>query len=138
MTVVVTGTFDGLHKGHEDLFRQAKALGDRLVVIVGRDATVEAVKGRRPRQGEAERLAVVRAHPLVSAAILGGAGEDKLAVLEEVRPDVILLGYDQQAFTEGLAEALAARGLHPRIVRGVAFEPERYKSSLLYEKKQNG
>lgn len=138
MTVLVTGTFDGLHKGHEDLFRQAKVLGDRLVVVVGRDATVEAVKGHRPRLGEEERRKAVETCPLVDEAILGGTGEDKLAVIEAVRPEVVLLGYDQQAFTDGLAEALAARGLHPRIVRGEAFEPETYKSSLLYGMGQSG
>jgi len=138
MTVLLFGTFDGLHAGHENLFRQARAYGDRLVVVVGRDATVEAVKGRLPRKGEEVRLAAVQACSLVDEARLGGEGEDKLAVVEEVQPDVIMLGYDQDAFTEGLAERLAARGMHPQIVRGAAFEPETYKSSLLYEKGENG
>ena len=135
--MLVTGTFDGVHKGHEDLFRQAKALGDRLVVVVALDTTVEAVKGRVPRFTAQERVGAVRAHLLVDEAILGQEG-DKLAVVVRVRPDVLLLGYDQQAFTEGLSAALAARGLTPRIVRARAFEPERYKSSLLYARPQNG
>lgn len=137
MTVLVTGTFDGLHKGHEDLFRQAKAFGDRLVVVVARDTTVQAVKGHRTRQNEEVRLAAVQAHSLVDEAVLGQPG-DKLAVVEVVRPDVIMLGYDQEAFTEGLEDKLAARGLRPRIVRGAPFQPDVYKSSLLYETGESG
>ena len=137
MTVLVTGTFDGLHKGHEDLFRQAKAFGERLIVVVARDATVAAVKHRRTRINEEGRREAVAAHPLVDGAILGQV-KDKLAVIEQVRPEVILLGYDQQAFTNDLGARLAERGLFPRIVRADAFEPHQYKSSLLYERGENG
>lgn len=129
-TVLVSGTFDGLHPGHEDLFRQARALGDRVVVVVARDETVGAVKGRPPKRKEAERLQTVQTQPFVDQAILGNPG-DKLAVVEEISPDVILLGYDQEAFTDGLEARLRARGIQSRIVRAQAFHPERYKSSLL-------
>jgi glycerol-3-phosphate cytidylyltransferase-like family protein len=46
---------------------------------------------------------------------------------------VIVLGYDQLAFTEALADELARRGLSARIERAEPFEPERYHSSLLRE-----
>ncbi|MEN9558386.1 MAG: hypothetical protein RL141_755 [Candidatus Parcubacteria bacterium] len=137
MTVLVTGTFDGLHPGHEDLFRQAKALGDRLVVVVARDKTVQAVKHRMPRMGEVARLQAVAAHPLVDLAVLGKEG-DKLQVITEIDPDILLLGYDQAVFTDALEERLAARGIAPRVLRAEPFQPERYKSSLLYESGENG
>ena len=38
------GTFDGLHEGHFDLFRQAKKYGDYLVVVVARDVNVKKIK----------------------------------------------------------------------------------------------
>jgi len=136
-TVLVAGTFDGLHKGHEGLFRQAKAYGDRLVVVVARDKTVEQVKGRLPRMGEEARHEAVQAHPLVDEAILGKFG-DKYEVIAEAAPDVIVLGYDQEVFTEVLEERLAERGILPRIIRAAPFHPEIYKSSLLYEKGENG
>lgn len=130
MTVLCFGTFDGLHPGHEDYFRQAKELGERVVVIVARDETVEAVKGRLPRQNEDVRLAAISSHPLVSQACLGLSG-DKYRIIEEVRPDIILLGYDQQAFTEELEKALHERGLSCTVRRAKAYKPEVYKSSLL-------
>ncbi|MFZ2803888.1 MAG: adenylyltransferase/cytidyltransferase family protein [Patescibacteria group bacterium] len=124
------GTFDGLHAGHEDYFRQAKELADELVVIVARDTTVVDVKGDLPSMNEDARLHAVQEHPLVDEARLGYT-DDKYKVLEEIQPDVICLGYDQEAFTENLDTELARRGLSATIHRCHSFYPESYKSSLL-------
>ncbi len=130
-TVLVLGTFDGLHPGHEDYFRQARQHGDRLVAVVARDRTVLDVKGQLPRMGEEARRAAVEESRFVDSAILGREG-DKLAVVCEQKPDVIVLGYDQAAFTNGLAEKLRERGLNCRVLRAEPFNPDVYKSSLLY------
>lgn len=133
--VVVAGTFDGLHDGHRDYFRQARAHGDELVAIVARTRTVEKIKGRPPRLSEEERLAAVAAEPLVDRAVLGREGGSRYAILEELRPDVVFLGYDQPAREEEIRASLDAFGLtHAKIVRGIAHKPEFYKSSLLDEK----
>ena len=129
-TVLCFGTFDGLHLGHEDYFRQAKEYGGHLTVIVARDETVNAVKGRLPRATQDVRLQAVKAHPLVDEARLGLPG-DKYQVIEEVKPDVIVLGYDQQAFTDTLEDTLRARGLSCKVVRAKAYKPDIYKSSKL-------
>ncbi len=50
--VVCAGTFDHLHPGHLDFLRQAKALGDELVVIAARDETVSRIKGFTPTYNE--------------------------------------------------------------------------------------
>lgn len=128
--VMVFGTFDGLHPGHEDYFRQAKEHGDELIVVVARDTTVVDVKGNLPARNQDDRLAAVSEHPLVDDARLGYQ-EDKYRVIEEVNPDIICLGYDQEAFTENLDAELARRGLSATIVRSEPFFPEMYKSSLL-------
>ena len=76
-------------------------------------------------------LSEVARQPEVDEALLGNPG-DKYAVIEQVRPDVICLGYDQKAFVGKLGEALMMRGLSVRMVRLKPFHPERYKSSLLH------
>jgi len=43
-TVLAFGTFDILHKGHEFLLSKAKSFGERLVVVIARDVTVEKFK----------------------------------------------------------------------------------------------
>ena len=42
--VALFGTFDGVHDGHRDLFRQARKYGGRLSVIIARDWTVRQLK----------------------------------------------------------------------------------------------
>ena len=129
MKVMCMGTFDILHPGHLDYFRQAKKHGDYLVVVVARDTN--AIKeGKKLRFGEKERHARVAVVPIVDKAVLGNE-EDKLKIVEQEKPDVICLGYDQKVNEEKLKEALAQRGLTPTIVRATAYFPEKYKSSLM-------
>lgn len=124
------GTFDTIHAGHEDYFRQAKDAADELYVVVARDATVIDVKGNLPHMNQDDRLLAVREHPLVDDARLGYE-DDKYRVLEEVKPDIICLGYDQEAFTENLDAELARRGLSAEIMRCSPYQPDTMKSSLL-------
>ena len=58
--VMVFGTFDGLHPGHLNFFKQAIRLGDYLVVVGARDKPVNKVKKRKPRFSERQRLAAIR------------------------------------------------------------------------------
>jgi cytidyltransferase-like protein len=69
--VLVFGTFDGLHEGHLNLFRQARRYGDYLVVVVARDSTVRENKKKMPKFNEQERLKEVKNNPLVNEALLG-------------------------------------------------------------------
>ena len=130
ITVMCFGTFDGLHPGHEDYFKQAREHGDKLVVVVARDNTVVDVKGNLPATNEAERLYKVQEHPLVDEAMLGYP-DDKYRVIEEIQPDIICLGYDQEAFTDTLDVELTRRGLAASVIRCQPYFPDTYKTSLL-------
>lgn len=132
--VLVFGTFDVLHPGHRDFFRQARALGDELFVVVARDVTVQKLKGFTPQQSEQERIRQIQQCAEVTNAHLGREG-DKYEIIEEIRPDIIALGYDQRHYADALPEELSKRGLSVKIVRLNAYHPEQYKSSLLREKR---
>lgn len=121
--VLVFGTFDLLHPGHDFFLREAASYGDELYVVVARDANVVRIKGRAPQDSEDLRLARVAAHPSVTHARLGYEEWGKhLQVLQDIAPDVICLGYDQHAkIPDGAYQ----------IVRIPSFHPEIYKSSLL-------
>ncbi len=133
--VMVFGTFDMIHAGHENLFRQARAMTDEpyLIVSVAREATVRRIKGSAPRIDEQARLAQLTTHPLVDEAVLGDVDDDHyIGHILAARPDLIALGYDQEGeFVDGLADDLKAAGLDTTIVRLQAFEPEKYKTSKL-------
>ncbi len=126
-SVLAFGTFDGFHQGHKFYLDSASAHGD-LTVIIARDSTVLNVKGRPPLHDEAARQAAVKAAGY--DAVLGSES-DKYAVLERFLPDIICLGYDQVSFIDKLSDACKKRGVNASILRMGAFQPERYKSSLL-------
>jgi len=128
--VVATGTFDVVHEGHKYFLQKAKSLGDWLGVVVARDSTVERVKGKLPLRNQNERRRDVEMLQIADIVVLGYP-DDKYQILEELAPDIIALGYDQQAFTENLSENLKKRGLSVEILRIDAYKPERFKSSLL-------
>lgn len=131
--IMVFGTFDMLHEGHFDMFRQARALDHdpRLIVSVARDSAVLRIKGARPRKREEERLALVRSSPLVDEAVLGDEA-GYIAHIQDARPDIIALGYDQTGeYVDSLEKDLADAGLPARVVRLAAYKPEVYKTSLL-------
>jgi len=139
--IMVFGTFDMVHEGHEDLFTQARALALRpssgqandpyLIVSVARDEVVERIKGAKPRRSETERRELVARNKLVDEVVLG----DKRGYMAHIcaaKPDIVALGYDQQGeFVDNLEWDLKAAGLHTKIVRLSAFNPEVYKTSKL-------
>ncbi len=130
--ILVFGTFDGLHEGHKDFFRQARQFGNKLIVVVGRDSTVLRVKKRPPKFTEQERLKEVQECGLVDEAVLGNEGADPYKIIEQIKPDIICLGYDQTHFTDKLAVELPKRGLEKvKVERLKAYKPEIFKSSLL-------
>jgi FAD synthetase len=120
------GTFDYFHPGHDSFLKQAAALGDRLYVVVARDANVKRIKGKAPDQDEDLRLRSVAAHASVDDARLGYPGADFLRVVRDIEPQLIALGYDQRS-PAGLAEAFP----NCRIITLDAYQPDRYKSSLM-------
>ncbi len=131
--IMIFGTFDIIHLGHEDLFRQARALSadQHVIVSVARDAVVERIKGFRPRNDELALRAALAQHPLVDEAVIGDR-EGYIDHLKLAMPDIIALGYDQTGeYVDTLVRDLEGAGLKTRIVRLRAHKPERYKTSKL-------
>lgn len=65
--VICTGGFDPIHSGHIEYLREARTLGDQLIVGVNSDAWLERKKGR-PFMPHRERMLVVSALDCVDAA----------------------------------------------------------------------
>lgn len=123
--VLVFGTFDKLHPGHEYFLEQAKSNGEYLVVVLARDDNVEKLKGRRPSQSEQERRQAILKNEYVDEAILGRTDYSKrYSVINSVRPDVICLGYDQ-------APDFKSPDNNIKVIRIDSYHPGKYKSSLL-------
>jgi D-beta-D-heptose 7-phosphate kinase/D-beta-D-heptose 1-phosphate adenosyltransferase len=94
-TVVLTnGCFDLLHPGHVALFEAARAQGDVLVVALNSDRSVREIKGLgRPVVPELERAETLRALEAVDRVVIYDE-PTPLAVIEALRPDVLVKGAD--------------------------------------------
>ena len=130
--IMVFGTFDILHEGHLNFFKQARALSKApfLIVSLARDVNVKKIKGKRPVHSEKHRLRYVKKSNLVNKAVLGGLKKYLSHIIIE-KPDIIALGYDQKAYVDNLNEQLASKGWKGRIVRLKPFKSHIYKSSLI-------
>jgi len=114
--VMASGVFDILHLGHVHYLNEAKKFGDKLVVVVARDSTVLRRKGRLPIVPDYLRVQMVAALKMVDEAVLGD-NEDFYKTVEAIKPDVIVLGYDQKFEPEEIARECEKRGLHVKVVR---------------------
>ncbi|MCC6035001.1 MAG: cytidylyltransferase family protein [Desulfurococcaceae archaeon] len=133
--VLVTGSFEFIHPGHIVLLRYAWQMGS-VHVIVSRDVNFEKFKGRKPIMSENDRLEVVKSIKYVTTAVLGET-QDLFKPIEEIKPDIILLGPDQWIEPRVLEEKLRERGL--RDIKIIKF-PERIgawsSTSILSELKR--
>lgn len=88
------GCFDLLHPGHVSLLRQARAACDKLVVGLNSDASVARLKGPdRPVQGESARALVLASLEAVDTVVVF-AEDTPLALIDRLRPDVLVKGAD--------------------------------------------
>jgi len=92
--VFTNGCFDLLHAGHVTYLEGARKAGDRLVLGLNTDRSVNALKGpTRPVIHEADRARVLAALEAVDAVILFDE-DTPLALIKSIRPDVIAKGSD--------------------------------------------
>jgi D-beta-D-heptose 7-phosphate kinase/D-beta-D-heptose 1-phosphate adenosyltransferase len=115
-TVVFTnGVFDLLHPGHVRYLRDARALGDALIVAVNSDRSVRAIKGpSRPINPEQERVEVLAALDCVDAAVVFDE-ETPHAIVSHIQPDVLVKGADWAEDNIVGRDVVEARG--GRVVR---------------------
>jgi FAD synthetase len=114
--VMATGTFDLLHTGHIYFLKEARKLGDELVVVVACDNTVRKLK-HEPVTPENLRVDIIKELRMVNRAVIGKE-DDMYEIVVELNPDIITLGYDQIHDTDTLKKELHKRDLdHIKIVR---------------------
>ena len=109
--VLANGCFDILHVGHLRYLREARALGDVLVVAVNSDRSMRLIKDeRRPILGENERVSLVSALRPVDHVVLFDE-PDVSRVLNVLRPAIHAKGtdYTEQTVPER-AQVLAYGG----------------------------
>jgi len=131
--VFTNGCFDLLHAGHVALLERAAALGDVLLVGLNSDASVARLKGPgRPTVPWSDRAALLAALSCVDG-VAGFDDDTPLALIEAVRPDVLVKGADYRLDEVVGREVVEASGGRVELV---ALEPGRSTTALIARLRQ--
>lgn len=98
MPIVFTnGCFDVLHRGHIELFRFCKTLGDKVVVGLNTDRSVKENKGKnRPINSQDDRKLILESIRYIDSVILFDE-KTPYELINCIKPDIIVKGGDYSA-----------------------------------------
>lgn len=126
--VFTNGCFDILHVGHARYLKDARALGDLLVVGLNNDASVKRLKGpERPVQNESDRAELLSSLACVDYVVLFGEDTPQ-ELIEQVAPDVLVKGGDWPVEKIVGHKFVLARGGE---VKSLPFHPGHSTTSIL-------
>ena len=95
MKIWTNGCFDVLHRGHIELFRYAKSLGDELVVGVDTDEKVKLDKGdTRPINNLQDRIVMLQSIKYIDKVVSFNSTEDLSNTVKWYKPDIMVIGSD--------------------------------------------
>ena len=93
--VWTNGCFDILHRGHIEMFRYAKSLGDELVVGIDTDEKVKLDKGEnRPINNLQDRMYMLQSIKYINKVIPFDSTEDLRKTIRWYQPDLMVIGSD--------------------------------------------
>jgi rfaE bifunctional protein nucleotidyltransferase chain/domain len=91
--VFTNGCFDIIHVGHVRYLREAKALGNVLVIGLNSDSSVSRLKPGRPVNSEAARAEVLAALEMVDYVSIF-CQDTPYELIKSLKPDVLVKGGD--------------------------------------------
>jgi D-beta-D-heptose 7-phosphate kinase/D-beta-D-heptose 1-phosphate adenosyltransferase len=117
------GCFDILHVGHIHSFREAKKNSDILIVALNSDDSVRTLKGKeRPFVPEDQRAEVLAAMTDVDYVVIFNE-LDPLAIISDLKPDVLIKGEDWAEGTiigQDVVEARGGKVIRVSLKKGVS------------------
>jgi D-beta-D-heptose 7-phosphate kinase/D-beta-D-heptose 1-phosphate adenosyltransferase len=129
IVVAVSGYFNPVHIGHTRLFKEAKKLGTKLVVIVNNDEQVK-LKGSVPFMNEKERMEIISAFAPVDKVVLAIDKDRSVCeTLKLIKPDVFANGGDR--LVDNIPEVAACREINCKMVFNVGDGGKVQSSSWL-------
>ena len=114
--ILAGGVFDIIHPGHIHTLNAAKALGGILVVAIATDKTAKKMKKRPPLHDQELRCELVSCLSMVDKAVVGHE-DDIFETVKEIKPNIIVLGYDQIHQEKFISDGCKRINLNVEIVR---------------------
>ena len=138
IVVAVSGGFDPVHIGHIRMFKEAKALGDKLVVIMNNDNWLKTKKGYCVMY-EKQRAEILESIRYVDEVVITNHKVDDpdrsvCEALRELNPDIFANGGDR--FADNIPEFKLCKGLDIELVFNVGGG-KLNSSSKIYEDWRN-
>ena len=94
--VFTNGCFDIIHKGHIELLARSADLGEKLIVGLNSDNSIQKIKGKsRPIIDEDSRALLLAALSFVDAVILFSE-ETPIKLITDIKPDILAKGGDYE------------------------------------------
>tara|TARA_R100001129_G_scaffold178478_2_gene154317 strand:- start:1459 stop:1851 length:393 start_codon:yes stop_codon:yes gene_type:complete len=94
-TVWTNGCFDVLHRGHIELFKHAKSLGQKLIVGIDSDTKVKKDKGNnRPINNAEDRKFILESIKYIDQVLVFHSKEELENLIKQVKPDIMVIGSD--------------------------------------------
>lgn len=136
--VAVSGGFDPLHIGHVRMFKEAKALGDELVVILNNDNWLADKKGK-PFMPGVEREEIIQAirwvdHVVLTDHVPGDSDRSVCRALRSIKPDIFANGGDRHPDGDPIPEVYLCKELGIKMVYNVGEGGKVQSSSWLVAK----
>lgn len=93
--VLVNGVFDVLHRGHIELLKYAKSIGDVLYVAIDSDERVRLIKGNnRPINNVEDRVYILNAIKYVDKVFVFDTLDELRSLHRSISPDILVKGSD--------------------------------------------
>jgi len=136
IVVAVSGGFDPVHAGHLQLLKEAKKLGDKLVVILNNDNWLKKKKGF-VFMSQQERRKIISALKWVDKVVITGHGSNPKDMsvnkeLERIKPDIFANGGDRTK--KNIPEITICKKINCKMVFNVGKDGKMQSSSWLLTK----
>ena len=133
--IITSGFFNPLHIGHINLIREAKKLGDFLIIIVNNDNQVNA-KGSLPFMAEQERVEIIKALRYADDVILSidqdrTVVESLIAIAKEYPDDELFFAKGGDRNADNIPEKDICDNLNIKIINGVGGDKVQSSSWLI-------